>query len=113
MPYITVHDFLEKAASSPRITREEEKECARLMAQGDRAARERIIRHYLPLTASYVRRAPQEHRTLGLVYACLQALEKAADSFDFAQEGETFTHRLSWVLRQTVMHYMVTRRNGE
>ena len=113
MLYISVRDFLEKAADAPRITREEEKECARLMHEGDAASRERIIANYLPMTASYVRRAPLEHRTLGLVYACLQALEKAVDSFNFLQEGETFTHRLSWVLRQTTMHYIVTRRSGE
>ena len=113
MPYISANDFLEKAAAAPRITREEEKECARRMAEGDRAAREQIVQHYLPLTASFVRRAPQEYRTLGMVYACLQALEKAVDSFDFLQEGETFIHRLSWVLRQTTMHYTVTRRSGE
>ncbi len=112
MAYITVRDFLEKAAQAPRITREEEKECARLMRGGDAAARERIIANYLPMTASYVRRAPAEHRTLGLVYACLQALEKAVDSFDFQQDGETFIHRLSWVLRQTVVHYMVTARSS-
>ena len=113
MPYISANDFLEKAAKAPRITREEEKECALLMQQGDKAARERIVQHYLHLTASFVRRAPLEYRTLGLVYACLQALEKAVDSFDFLQEGETFVHRLSWVLRQTTIHYMVTRRSGE
>ena len=113
MPYISVRDFLEKAAAAPRITRDEERECARRVAEGDRNAREQIVMHYLPLTASFVRRAPQEYRTLGLVYACLQALEKAVDSFNFLQEGESFTHRLSWVLRQTTMHYIVTRRSGE
>lgn len=110
MPYISVRDFLEKAADAPRITRDEEKQCAMLMKQGDAASRERIITNYLPMTASCVRRAPAEHRTLGLVYACLQALEKAVDSFDFQQEGETFVHRLSWVLRQTATHYFVTHR---
>ena len=111
MAYITVRDFLEKAAQAPRITREEEKECARLMHEGDAASRERIIANYLPMAASYVRRAAAEYRTLGLVYACLQALEKAVDSFDFQQDGETFVHRLSWVFRQTVFHYMVTKRS--
>ncbi len=109
MIYITIDDFYANAASCSRLTREEEIECAKLMQAGDEAARERLIKSYLPMVAGYIRRQRIDMQTLGLALHCEQALAKAVDSFNFLQDGEPFTHRLSWCLRQTVTAYCVRR----
>jgi len=109
MIYITIDDFYANAASCTKLTREEEIECAKLMKTGDIDARHRLIQSYLPMVAGYIRRQPIDMQTLGLALHCEQALAKAVDSFNFLQESETFTHRLSWCLRQTVTAYMVRK----
>ena len=107
MVYATVEDFYKKADACYILTRQEEKECARKMKNGDRSARESLIQSYLPMAAKYVRRMPPQMRTLGLVLYCVQALEKAVDSFDFLQDSEPFSHRLHWWLRQAATKYNV------
>lgn len=107
MPYISIDDFYEQVRSCSRMSREEERDCARQMKNGDPLARERLIRSYLPTVAARIRRAPAHLQTLGLVLYCQQALERAVDTFDFFQDSEPFLHRLSWALRQAVVRYMV------
>lgn len=107
MLYISVEDFYEKVSSFSKMSRQEEKECAKQMQNGDESARERLIQSYLPMVAAHVKRAPAHVQSLGLVLYCQQALEKAVDTFDFLQDSETFAHRLSWHLRQAVVDYIV------
>jgi len=109
MIYISVEDFYEKAALCTKMTRQEEIECARKMQNGDTAAREKLIQSYIPMTAGIMKRSPAHMQTLGLALYCMQALEKAVDSFDFAQEREPFSHRLSWWLRQAMTGYIANR----
>lgn len=109
MIFVTVEDFLEKAGRIPPLTREEELACAKRMEAGDMAARERLIQGCLPMTAVYIRRLPPERRTLELILRCCRAAEKAVDSFPFRQDGERFSHRLSWWMRQTVTAYLAGR----
>ena len=89
------------------MSRQEEKEYAYQMKNGDGSARERLIQSYLPMVAAHVKRAPAHVQSLGLILYCQQALEKAVDSFDFFQDSETFAHRLSWYLRQATIKYIV------
>ena len=107
MLYYSIEDFYEKAENCLRMTRQEEINCAIKMKAGDTAAREQLIKSYIPVVAGHIRRMNEPQRTLGLVLYCVQALEKAVDSFDFLQESETFTHRLSWWLRQATTEYIV------
>ena len=112
MLLITMEDFWQKARSVPRMTRKEELACARLMQAGQPEGRERLILRCLPLIAGIIRRYPPEYHTLGLVYQCLRAAERAVDSFPFEQESETFVHRLSWHLKQAVTRYIAFSREG-
>ena len=105
MYFINAEDFYEKVSACTVMSRQEEFECANQMKNGDSAARERIIQSYLPMVASHIKRTPSHMQNLGLILYCQQALEKAVDSFDFLQDGETFSHRLSWHLRQAVIRY--------
>lgn len=107
MVYISIDDFFEEAKSCVRLSRQEEIECARLMKNGDKLAKERLIKSYLPSVAAHIKRAPDSIRDLGLALYCRQALEKEGDSFNFLQDSEPFSHRLSWCLRQTVTKYLV------
>jgi len=107
MVFVSVDDFFEKVGTCTVLTRQEEIECAKQMENGDAAARERLIQSYMPMLASYIKQAKPDIRTFGLVLYCQQALEKAVDSFDFLQDSETFTHRLSLHLRQAVVKYRV------
>ena len=106
MVYISVEDFYKKAASCEALTRQEEIECAKQMKSGDMDARERLIQSYLPMVAGHVRGAKSHLQTLGMILYCVQALERAVDSFDFIQDSEPFSHRLSWWLRQAVTKYI-------
>ena len=80
------------------------------MKAGDASARARLIESYLPMVVATVKRSPAFMQTLGFVFSCLNELEKAVDSFNFLQDGETFTHRLSWYMRQVTTRYIAESR---
>ena len=107
MLYIHIEDFYEKVSSLSTMTRDEEIACAKQMKNGDANARQQLIESYLPVVAGHIKHQKPQLQTLGLVLYCVQALEKAVDSFDFLQESETFSHRLSWHLRQAITKYIV------
>ena len=107
MNYISIEDFYKKADSCSNISRQEEIVCAKKMKTGDIVAREKLIQSYTPMVAGYIKHIKPHLQTLGLVLYCMQALEKAVDSFDFLQDSESFSHRLSWHLRQAAANYIV------
>ena len=105
MLYLSAADFLEKTRGIVPLSREEERALAERIKAGDRESREALLAGYLPHVAGHIRRLGKELQTLEIVMRCIRALEKAADGFDFLQDSETFSHRLSWALRQTVTAY--------
>lgn len=109
MIYLSAEDFLGKTKDLPRLSREEELALAERMLAGDATARQALIAGYLPQVAGRVRGLSPELQRLELVMRCCRALEKAVDGFDFLQESERFSHRLSWCLRQTVAEYIAER----
>ena len=109
MIFLSLEDFYEKAAACTRLSREEEIECARQMANGAPDARERLLQSYLPSVAAHMKRTKPHMQTLALAIYCCQALENCVDRFDFLQESETFSHRLSWYLRQATVTYIAER----
>lgn len=109
MLFISLEDFLAKAGTIPRLSRDEEKALAQRMNAGDEAARQALVRSYLPFVAARIRQAPREIRTLHTVYACITAMQKGVDSFNFLQDSETFSHHLSWRLRQCITRCIADR----
>lgn len=109
MLYLSAEDFLEKTKGLVPLSREQERALAERMKAGDDEAREMLLAGYLPQVAGHIRAQSASLRSLELVMRCCAALEKAVDSFDFLQDSETFTHRLSWALRQTVTAYIADR----
>ena len=108
MLFIRAEDFFAQASEAPRLTREEEKQLAREMGQNP-AARERLIKSYYPMVASHIRRAPRDVQTLRTVYVCLESPAEGVDQFDFLQDSETFTHHLSWRMRQCITRCIADR----
>lgn len=108
MLFVSAEDFFAQAKNIPQITREEERLLAQRLGQ-DPAAREGLIRGYLPYVANYIRRTSKDLQTLQTVYACLDTLEKGVDSFNFQQDGESFSHHLSWRLRQCITRCIADR----
>lgn len=109
MLFTSTEDFFCKAAACEHIPREREKAYARAAAQGDAAAKAKLAEAYLPMVAAYVRRMPEEDRTLELVYRFASALEKAVESFDFLQDSEAFSHRLGMCLRRETVRYIADK----
>lgn len=109
MIFISIEDFYEKVSSCYVMTRQEEIEAAKKMKNGDTDAREKLIQSYLPMVAGHIKRTKPHLQNLGLVLYCVHALEKAVDSFDFLQESELFSHRLSWWLRQATTEYIARK----
>ena len=110
MLFISVDDFFQKARDVICLSRNDEKKYALKMKEGDAEARQAIVNNYLPMVASYIRRSPKELQTLETIYSCIRSLEKGVDGFNFLQDSETFTHHLSWRLRQCITRCLVDRR---
>ena len=106
MLFLSVEDFFQKASKNKPYTREEEKALAKLMASGDLSAREKLTESYLNYVASTIKKTHKEMQTLTLVYNCLNALEKSVKTFNFMQDSESFSHRLSLVLRKEITAYI-------
>lgn len=109
MLFISVDDFFKKTAALRPITREQERAYAVQMKNGDADARQAIITGYLPYVAASVRHLEPGMQTFTVVMACCAALEKAVDSFNFLQDSERFSHRLSWWMRQTITRCIAQR----
>ena len=106
MVFVSIEDFYEKTKNCRVLTRQEELDCALRMKEGDKSARESLIASYLPVTANHIKHLQKDMQTLSMAMYCAAALENAVDSFDFLQNSETFTHRLSWHLRNATVKYI-------
>ena len=109
MVFYSKEDFFEKCDTFQILNREEERHCAQQWKGGVIHARQELLESYLPMVAAHVRRLPEHLRTLGMIIYCCQALEKAVDAFDFLQDSESFSHRLSWYLRNASVRYVADR----
>ena len=105
MIFSCAKDFYEKVATVQKLTREEEKTLAKAMQNGDSVAREKIIENYLVFVAARIKRTAYP-QSLDLIYHCVSALEQAVDKFDFLQDNEPFSHRLSLLLGKEIVSYI-------
>lgn len=108
--FLSADDFFEKASACQRLTREQELQYAEAMRGGDAEAKEALLQGYLPHVAAHLKRSSALPVSLELIYRCVASLEKAVETFDFTQTGETFAHRLSWHLRQEATRYIANCR---
>ena len=94
--------FLDEAARYALLTSEEETQLARLVAAGDKRARERMINSNLRLVVSIARRY-QGHGLvlLDLIQEGIIGLIRAVDKFDY-HRGYKFSTYATWWIRQAV-----------
>lgn len=109
MLFTDYNDFFEKASRFERTSRENELALARLMIEGDREARQKLINSYIPVVAAFVRRVSKEMCSLEMIYRCITALEREVDTFDFLQTGESFAHHLNIVLRRELTRFIADK----
>ena len=85
MVYINADDFYKKTACIPPLTRREELEWARQMKLGEASARERLIRGYLPMVASHVKRLQSQYRTLGMIPTAVRRWSRRSTALTFCR----------------------------
>ena len=88
------------------LSPEEELKCAALLKSGNVEARQQIVNSYVPFVALYVKRHIGNDAPLEVIYRCLQALEKAIDTFDFSKGREQFIKLFEPILRREITRYI-------
>ena len=106
MLFVTVQDFYAQAANAKRLDRREEIACAARMQAGDVEAKDALVQSYLPTVAAFAKRVSTGEPSMELVCRFAAVLEQQVEGFDFAQQGETFTHRLSLALKKAMAEYI-------
>ena len=109
MLFTDVNDFFAKASKLHRLAPIEERDLAQRMLDGDETAKQSILQSHLPLIAAYIRRAPQEIQSLHTVYACIEAVEKGIEGFDFLNSNRPFAYYVSRHLRQCITRCIADR----
>ena len=107
MMFVSSEQFMLQARQAERLTVQQEKELFAQMQAGDDQAAQRLARSYLPTVAATAQRvSPGGKPSLELICRFVCTLEREVEAFDFSQESEPFTHRLSLALRKTTAEYI-------
>lgn len=96
-------ELLARARREPRLGAEEERRLARLAADGDRAARDRLINAHIRLVVHLARQLPHSPAELpDLVQDGLVGLIRAVDRFDWRRGNRLSTYAVYWI-RQSLL----------
>lgn len=106
MLFLTSQQFFDCAARARRLDRQGEIACCARMRAGDSDARDALIQSYLPFVAASVKRVSTKKPSLELICRFVCVLESQVETFDFSQESESFTHRLSLALKKATAEYI-------
>ncbi len=106
MRFLTVQHFFLQAASVARLDRQEEIACAARMRAGDAEAKDALVQSYLPMVAATAKKISTGEPSMELICRFALVLEREVETFDFSQESETFTHRLSLALKKATTAYI-------
>ena len=107
MLFKTTQEFFDYTKTIKRISRDQEKEYAKkVQEQGDEEAKQMLIKSYLPVVASCIKRYSFEEPSLDMVYRCIGVLEDAVSKCDFQQDN-AFMNTLSFRLRRAMTLYIV------
>lgn len=94
--------YMKEIGQHPLLTAEEEKELARRIEKGDRAAKHRLVESNLRLVVSLARK--QQNRgmhILDLIQEGSLGLMRAAEKFDY-RKGYKFSTYATWWVRQSI-----------
>ncbi|MBQ8731717.1 MAG: RNA polymerase sporulation sigma factor SigK [Oscillospiraceae bacterium] len=110
--YFALH--LEKTGSFPKpLSAKEERECFERAAEGDKAARNRLIEHNLRLVAHVVKKynvPPQQQEDLVSVGTI--GLIKAVSSFDFRRGARFATFAARCIENEILMYFRSAKRSA-
>ncbi|MBQ7379514.1 MAG: hypothetical protein IJW70_07560 [Clostridia bacterium] len=106
MLFISSEQFLVQANALKKLTRQQEKAAYVQMRAGNKDAKESLVESYLPVVAAMAKRVSTGEPSMELVCRMVATLEREVEQFDFSQESEPFTHRLSLVLKKVVAEYI-------
>lgn len=102
----TVRDYLKQIDTIPLLTREEELELAEKAANGDEAAKERMISSNLRLVVSIAKKyAGYGVPFMDLIQEGNIGLMKAVSKYDYTT-GNRFSTYATWWIRQSVTRYI-------
>ena len=105
----TVGMFMNELRRFPLLTAQEEVKLAKLIEQGDRAARDRMVNSNLRLVVSVARRYQNRGLTLiDLIQEGVLGLIRAVDKFDW-RRGYKFSTYATWWVRQAIQRGLETR----
>lgn len=105
MLYTCADDFFKHAAEMKQLTREEEKELASKMQQGDEDAKNSLINSYLPILASYIKRYTAQP-SLQIIYLGIETLRTSIENYNFQFKNPTFSKYLGNNIRQMMAKYI-------
>lgn len=115
MLYASAEDFYNKVATIKRLSREEEKELARKMQDGNEDAKKLLFDSYLPVLASFLKRYTR-NPSLDMVYKGMELLHTSIETFDFQYDSPspnvTFVHFLSDKVRRMMTRYIADNHIG-
>lgn len=109
MLYKSVDDFYHQITNLQRLNREDEKELAQKMKDGDDEARKVLTESYLPVLATFLKRYTRTP-SLDMVYKGIQVLQSSIDSFDFLHDSPSpnvnFANYLGEKVRRMLTRYI-------
>ncbi|MFB6212219.1 MAG: sigma-70 family RNA polymerase sigma factor [Candidatus Magasanikbacteria bacterium] len=99
-----VQMYLQEIGRTPLLTREEEKELAKRIEEGDEEARKKLMRANLRLVVSIAKRYANRSHHLGildLIQEGNMGLARAVEKFDY-RKGFKFSTYATWWIRQKI-----------
>ena len=115
MLYTSTEDFfnhIDKLKKNRKLTREEEKELAQKMKNGDDEAKKALTEAYLPFLATLLKRYTSTP-SLDMIYKGIQVLETSIATFDFFYDSlspnVTFVNFLSNKIKQIMIRYIAEK----
>ncbi len=108
--YFALH--LERNGSfPPKLTKEEERECLKKIAQGDLNARNELVEHNLRLVAFIVKKQyPDSNEQEDLISIGVIGLIRAAETFNLEKKISFSTYASKCIDNQIKMHFRKTRK---
>ena len=109
MLYTSAEDFYNKVATIKRLSREEEKELAQKIKEGDENALKALVVGYIPVLATYLKRYTRTP-SLDMIYKGIEILETSISTFDFLSDSPspnvTFSNYLGGKVRRMITKYI-------
>ncbi len=104
----------EKQGAFPKpLSAREERECFEKMAQGDKSAREKLIRHNLRLVAHIIKKYySANHDPDDLISIGTIGLIKAASTFDYTKGNRFATYASKCVENEILMYFRAAKKNA-